>query len=232
MNARFTKTWLKAVLFHTLIGIWLITVKGCEESCRFSYDQSFKEYSNRCDQTATGNIVVTDRAHFDGSSFLSLPMFQQNPLRPAFAMAFIFKYTGQRTFRDVAILSNGCVDAPPTMEFKLRPGRHHNQFATTTFSLRMTNDERDMNITVRNINVNVREEVLVQIAQNETAVEVQVAGQPKQTFAKDINDYIGRSDCPLQIGAGKGLENYVGEFDEFVYFPCVNPGFFSISSLF
>ncbi|XP_046360632.2 uncharacterized protein LOC124138139 [Haliotis rufescens] len=232
MDTRFTKTWLITCIFYMLVGIWLIPVKGCEESCRFSYDQSFKEYSHRCDQTSTGNIVVTDRAHFDGTAFLSLPMFQQNPLRPSFSIAFIFKYLGQHTFRDVAILSNGCVDTPPTIEFKLRQERRHNELATTTLSLKMTNDDRDMNITVRNINVNVRQEVLVQIAQNETAIEVQVAGQPRQTFAKDVNDYIGRSDCPLQIGAGRGLDNYVGEFDEFVYFPCVNPGFFSISSLF
>ncbi|KAK6185016.1 hypothetical protein SNE40_007345 [Patella caerulea] len=198
-------------------------VEGCREQCLFHYDNSFEESEKRCGQVSTGRVSIqNNKASFSGFGFIALPVFKGNTLQPYFALAFRFRYTGAVTSKKqpIVLISNGCEMNSPTIELSIAG-------STLTLKLVLTVDEEKNDVVLISIpDVDVAKETHVKIGQDNTRIRILVGEHPMHIIEKSMHEHVVSSECPLQIGAGYGLLPFVGEIDEFVFYPCINEDFF------
>ncbi|ESO98320.1 hypothetical protein LOTGIDRAFT_159120 [Lottia gigantea] len=210
-------------IFVVLSIICVSSLEGCKEQCLFHYDVTFNDAHSRCGHLTRGDVTIFDsKAVFSGDGYISLPVFERNTLQPYFAMAFKVKYTGKHGNRQksIAILSNGCGESRPSIELSLLE-------STMTLKMVLTVDEMKSEEVVLSVpNVDIRKETLIKIGQDGNKIQFKVGDKPIHVMEKGMYEHIVLSECPLQIGSGYGLLPLVGEFDEFVFYPCINEGFF------
>ncbi|XP_041370374.1 uncharacterized protein LOC121384174 [Gigantopelta aegis] len=199
----------------------------CNETCHFTYDGSLRELNDRCTQALFGDVIITDRALLQGAGYLAFPIFHSNTLQPQFSLTFTFKYTGNHRNKPVKLISNGCNGLDPSIEFSFTTDRH----SETTLMLWVTDETISKILTFKNPTVNIRNDVSVKIVQSETAFMLQVADQLIQKVAKASSLHIVGVDCPLQVGIANEVNNFVGEFDDLVYYPCEKSDLFNSDGL-
>ncbi|XP_046558404.1 uncharacterized protein LOC124267523 [Haliotis rubra] len=176
--------------------------RECVNDFYFPYDGSMLESRGRIHQAKLGSVGVTDqKAVFHGAGSLEIPFLVNSDFRPQFALSFKFRVTSHESRRGngMALVGNGCNGTKGTLRMFIR---------RRIVTLEVTN---------------VTSETPVQLMRNNTIIRFKVGN--KEAKPVYTNLHIKPITCALAIGMGNGLENFIGEFDDLLFYRCVPEGF-------
>ncbi|XP_071090037.1 uncharacterized protein [Haliotis cracherodii] len=189
----------------------------CVNDFYFPYDGSMRESRGRIHQAKLGSVGVSDqKAIFHGAGSLEIPFLVNSDFRPQFALSFKFRVTSHESRRGngMALVGNGCNGARGTLRMFIR---------RRTVTLHVTVSGSDTAF-VRSIHdVNVTSETAVHLMRNNTIIRFKVGNREARPIYTNL--HIKPITCALAIGMGNGLENFIGEFDDLLFYRCVPEGF-------